>query len=60
MISYANVTRCYEAFLIYPTPLKELLDVRIRDIRIRSLTFSLDGELDQAGQVFLQDLLVLS
>jgi 5-methylcytosine-specific restriction enzyme subunit McrC len=60
MISYANVTRCYEAFLIYPTPLKELLDVRIRDIRIRSLTFSLDDELDQAGQVFLQDLLVLS
>ena len=60
MISYAKATKCYEAFLIYPTSLKEPLDVRSDDIRVRSLTFSLDGDLDQAGQAFLQDLLVLS
>lgn len=60
MISYAKTTKCYEAFLIYPTPLKEPLNVRSDDIRVRSLTFSLDGDLDQAGQAFLQDLLVLS
>lgn len=58
MISYAKAAKCYEAFLIYPTPLKEPLNVRSDDIRVRSLTFSLDGDLDQAGQAFLQDLLV--
>ncbi|HEY9708417.1 MAG TPA: hypothetical protein V6D48_09470 [Oculatellaceae cyanobacterium] len=58
MISYAKATKCYDAFLIYPTPLKEPLNVRSDDIRVRSLTFSLDGDLDRAGQAFLQDLLV--
>lgn len=60
MISYAKAAECYEAFLIYPTGPKEPLDVRIDDIRVRSLTFSLDSDLDRAGQAFLQELLVSS
>lgn len=58
MISYATATKCTNAFLIYPTPLKQPLDVTIDDIRVRSLTFALDNNLDQAGQSFKQDLLM--
>jgi 5-methylcytosine-specific restriction enzyme subunit McrC len=60
MISYAKATRCAEAFLIYPTGLKEPLDITASDIRVRSLTFSLDGDLHQAGQSLLKDLPVLA
>jgi len=57
MVSYATATQCQEAVLIYPKPLKEPLDIKNHDIRVRSLAFSLDCELDRAGEVFLQDLL---
>jgi len=58
MISYAHTKDCREAMLIYPTPLDQPLDETIRGIRVRSLTFSLDGDLEQAGQRFLQDLAI--
>ena len=58
MISYAHTKGCREAILIYPTPLDQPLDETIRGIRVRSLTFSLDGDLEQAGQRFLQDLAI--
>jgi 5-methylcytosine-specific restriction enzyme subunit McrC len=58
MISYAKATRCSEAFLIYPIDLREPLDIIASDIRVRSLTFSLEDDLDRAGQAFLQKLLV--
>ena len=57
MVSYATATQCHEAVLIYPKPLQEPLNIKNSDIRVRSLTFSLDGELDRAGELFLQDLL---
>ncbi len=60
MISYAKATRCAEAFLIYPTRLKEPLNITASDIRVRSLTFSLDDDLHQAGQSLLKDLPVLA
>lgn len=60
MVSYATATKCDQAVLIYPKRLKETLDVKNGQIRICSLTFSLDGNLDQAGAAFLQDLLSLS
>ncbi len=56
MVSYATATQCREAVLIYPKPLKEPLDIKNHDIRVRSLSFSLDSELDRAGKAFLQDL----
>ncbi|MBD2537780.1 restriction endonuclease [Coleofasciculus sp. FACHB-SPT36] len=57
MRSYAMATKCNEAVLIYPKRLNEVLDSQNDEFRLRSLTFSLDGDLDQAGQKFLQDLL---
>ena len=59
MISYAKATRCSEAFLIYPTHLKEPLDIIASDIRVRSLTLSLSSDLHRAGQSLLEDLLLL-
>ncbi|MBC6422427.1 MAG: restriction endonuclease [Hormoscilla sp. SP12CHS1] len=56
MVSYAKATKCYEAVLVYPKPLCFPLDAKNDDIRVRSLTFSLDGNLNDAGNTFLQDL----
>ncbi|MDZ8069367.1 MAG: restriction endonuclease [Nostoc sp. DedQUE08] len=59
MISYANTTKCKQAFLIYPKDLTQPLDVKSDQIRVRSLTFSLDDNLDRAGQTFLKNLFLL-
>ena len=60
VVTYAAAQLCHEAVLVYPAPLTKPLNVRIRDIRVRSLTFSIDGDLNQSGQAFLHNLLVLS
>lgn len=60
MVSYATATKCQQAVLIYPKHLKQKLDIKIDNIRVRSLSFSLDGDLKQAGATFLKDLLSLS
>lgn len=57
MVAYAEVKGCQEAILIYPTPLAEPLNIKVGSIRVRSLTFSLAGDLEQAGYDFLQNLL---
>ena len=54
VVTYAATKECNEAVLIYPKPLN--LDERIGKIRVRSLTFSLDGDLEQTGSKFLKDL----
>ncbi len=56
MISYAHTTGCDQAVLIYPSPLPRPLDETNRTIRLRSLTFALEGDLEQAGQQFLRSL----
>jgi 5-methylcytosine-specific restriction enzyme subunit McrC len=56
VIAYAEAKGADEAILIYPVPLPRPLDQRVGNIRVRSLTFALDGELDQAGQEFLNHL----
>ena len=55
MISYANTTKCKQAFLIYPKDLTQPLDIKSDEIRVRSLTFSLNDDLDRAGQTFLKN-----
>ncbi|MEB3180615.1 MAG: restriction endonuclease [Nostocaceae cyanobacterium] len=57
VVAYAEATGCHEAILVYPTSLVEPLDIRVGRIRIRSLTFSLGGDLDLAGYRFLEDVL---
>lgn len=56
IVAYAEIKRCKEAILIYPKPLYEPLDAMIGDIRVRSLNFSLDGDLDLAGRSFMRGL----
>jgi len=56
VIAYAKIKGCQEAVLIYPTPLAHPLDTTIDGLRLRSLTFALTGDLEQAGQTFLQEL----
>ncbi len=60
VITYAVAKGCREAILIYPAPLSRPLDETIGDIHVRSLTFALAGDLEQAGQAFMQDLGIIS
>jgi 5-methylcytosine-specific restriction enzyme subunit McrC len=60
VVAYAVSKDCHEAVLVYPENLTHPLDEWVGDIRVRSLTFSLEDDLDRAGQAFLQDLLVSS
>lgn len=58
VIAYAVATHCYEAVLVYPDHLDKdkQLNTRVGNIRVRSLTFSLDGNLENAGQSFVKEL----
>jgi 5-methylcytosine-specific restriction enzyme subunit McrC len=60
IIAYAEAKGCDQAILIYPTPLAHPLDEQIGGIRVRTLTFALDGDLNQAGQIFLEKLVKLA
>ncbi|MEG4940343.1 5-methylcytosine restriction system specificity protein McrC [Microcoleus sp. F4-D5] len=57
IVAYANALKCQNAILIYPQNLKQPLDIKNDDIRVRSLTFSLDSDLNEAGKIFLKSLL---
>jgi len=56
ILAYAKIKRCNEAILIYPESLDEPLNEFIEDTWVRSLNFSLDGDLDMAGEKFIQEL----
>ena len=56
IVAYAQVLKCQNAILIYPQNLKQPLDIKHGDIRVRSLTFSLDSDLNEAGITFLTSL----
>lgn len=57
VIAYAVFKECQDVVLVYPTSLKYPLNEQVGNIRVRSLTFFLNGNLEQAGQAFLKDLL---
>jgi 5-methylcytosine-specific restriction enzyme subunit McrC len=57
IVAYANALKCQNAILIYPQNLQQPLDIKYDDIRVRSLTFSLDSDLHEAGKTFLTSLL---
>ncbi len=57
IMAYAEVKHCREAVLIYPTPVP--FDERLGEMRVRSLTFATEGDLEQAGQAFFGQLLSL-
>lgn len=49
VLAYAQVQGAPEAVLVYPMPLRQPLDTRVNGIRLRTLSFALDGDLDAAG-----------
>jgi 5-methylcytosine-specific restriction enzyme subunit McrC len=57
IVAYATAVNCKNAILIYPQDLKQPLDRKFGDIRVRSLKFSLDDNLNEAGKTFLISLL---
>jgi 5-methylcytosine-specific restriction enzyme subunit McrC len=54
--SYAIAMQCPEAILIYPQDLTKGFDGKPDAIRTRSLTFALDDDLNQCGQLFLANI----
>lgn len=57
VVAYAESKDCEHAVLIYPAPIDQSLDEKVGDVRVRSLTFGLDGDLESSGQTFLTELL---
>lgn len=58
VVAYAESKGCRHAGLIYPGAEDQLIDETIGDIRVRSVTFSVEGDLEAAGEQFVNDLLV--
>lgn len=56
IVAYGEAKDCHEAILVFPVSLAEPFDEWVGDNRVRCLTFSLDGELDEAGQSFMESL----
>ena len=57
MVAYAQAKGCNDAILVYLQPLRAPLDVWIGDVHVRTVSFSLANDLEQAGQAFLQNIL---
>ncbi|MBW4505338.1 MAG: McrC family protein [Scytonematopsis contorta HA4267-MV1] len=56
VIAYAVSKGCQEVILVYPSYLTHHLNETIGNIRVRSLTFSLEDNINQAGNTFLENL----
>ena len=54
--AYAETKDCREAILIYPESFGSVLRGKVGIINIRSVVFSLDGDLEKAGNRFVEDL----
>ena len=56
VVSYAQAIGCHDAVLVYPATLARPLDTAVGDIRVRSATYDLSGDLDAGGMALLADL----
>ena len=56
-IAYAEAKGSREAILVYPVEIERPLDATVGRIRVRSMTFSLEDDLEAAGNQFLAGLL---
>lgn len=54
--TYARLRDCREAVLIYPQPPSHPLDLVVGDVRLRTLSFPLAGDLEAQGNAFLRAL----
>jgi len=57
IVAYAAAKDCHEAVLVYPSTEVSQIEERVGDIRVRTLPFSLEGDLDQGGQLFVDALM---
>ncbi len=57
VIAYATAGGCDDAILIYPAHGSGSFDHRVGHIRVRSIAFSLQDDLEAAGTVFARELL---
>ena len=57
VVAYAELRHTTDAVLIYPVRLDSALTADIGSIGVRSVSFSLDGDLGEAGQKFLTAIL---
>jgi 5-methylcytosine-specific restriction enzyme subunit McrC len=57
IVAYAQAKGCKDAVLVYPSAAAQPLRGSASDIRVRSLAFALDRDLETAGNRFLEDLL---
>jgi 5-methylcytosine-specific restriction enzyme subunit McrC len=53
ILAYAQATGAPEAVLIFPGEVEHPLDLRVGGVWVRSLTFALDGDLEEAGKAFV-------
>jgi 5-methylcytosine-specific restriction enzyme subunit McrC len=53
VLAYAQVAGAQDAVLVYPVPLAQPLDAIVQGIRLRTLTFAVDRDLDAAGADFV-------
>jgi 5-methylcytosine-specific restriction enzyme subunit McrC len=57
IVAYAEKMGCQEAILVYPRSLPRPFDARVGDMRVRSLSFSVGGDVDEAGHRFMDSVL---
>lgn len=55
--AYAAAKGCTDAVLVYPVGLARSLELRVGRIRVRSLGFELNGDLEKGGERFMRELL---
>lgn len=53
VLTYAKIKGCSNAILVYPVKLIDNFDIPIGNIRVRTLTFNLEDNLERAGNEFL-------
>lgn len=57
VLAYAETCACRSAFLVFPGLLKSSFHHELTHHRVEALSFTLDGDLDVAGEAFLNRLL---
>ena len=56
VVAYATAMNCNRAILIYPTAVAHPFNGIVGNIRVSTLTFALDGDLENAGHAFLNSM----
>jgi 5-methylcytosine-specific restriction enzyme subunit McrC len=57
IVAYAEKMGCQGAILVYPCGLPRPFEARVGDVRVRSLSFSVDEDADESGHCFMRAVL---